>query len=48
LRYEIRRELAPYVGLSWERRYGATARYARSDGDTTGGVSLALGVRAWF
>jgi len=48
LRYEIRREFAPYVGLSWERRYGATARYARSDGDTTGGVSLALGVRAWF
>jgi len=48
LRYEIRRELAPYVGLSWERRYGATARYARSDGDRTGGVSLALGVRAWF
>ncbi len=48
LRYEIRREFAPYVGLSWERRYGATARYARSDGDSTGGVSLALGVRAWF
>lgn len=48
LRYEIRREFAPYVGLSWERRYGATARYARSDGDRTGGVSLALGVRAWF
>ena len=48
LRYEIRRELAPYVGLSWVRRYGATARYARSDGDRTGGVSLALGVRAWF
>ncbi|MEG8028289.1 copper resistance protein B [Sphingomonas aerolata] len=48
LRYEIRREFAPYIGLSWERRYGATARYARSDGDTTGGVSLALGVRAWF
>ncbi|WP_244650209.1 copper resistance protein B [Sphingomonas sp. CFBP 13706] len=48
LRYEIRREFAPYIGLSWERRYGATARYARSDGDRTGGVSLALGVRAWF
>ena len=48
LRYEIHREFAPYVGLAWERRYGATARYARSDGDTTGGVSLALGVRASF
>ncbi len=48
LRYEIAREFAPYVGVSWERRYGATARYARRDGGGTGGVALALGVRAWF
>ncbi|WP_230631322.1 copper resistance protein B [Sphingomonas sp. Leaf37] len=48
LRYEVTREFAPYVGLSWERRYGATVRYARADGDGTGGVSLALGIRAWF
>ncbi len=48
LRYEIRRELAPYVGVSWERRYGTTARYARADGESTGGFALALGVRAWF
>jgi copper resistance protein B len=48
LRYEIRREFAPYVGLSWERRYGATARYARADGEDTGGFALTLGLRAWF
>lgn len=48
LRYEIRREFAPYVGVSWERRYGDTARYARARGETTGGVALALGVRTWF
>lgn len=48
LRYEIRREFAPYVGLSWERRYGATARYARADGDRAGGAALSLGVRVWF
>ena len=48
LRYELRREFAPYVGVSWERRYGATARYARSDGERTGGIALAVGVRAWF
>jgi copper resistance protein B len=48
LRYEIRRELAPYVGLSWERRYGATARYARTRGDAPGGIALILGVRSWF
>lgn len=48
LRYEFAREFAPYVGVSWERRYGATARYARTDGDGTGGFALALGVRGWF
>ncbi|KQU55855.1 copper resistance protein CopB [Sphingomonas sp. Leaf339] len=48
LRYEIKREFAPYVAVSWERRYGDTARYARARGDDTGGFALALGVRAWF
>jgi len=49
LRYEIRREFAPYVGLSWERRYGASARYIRTDGaSTTGGIVGVLGVRTWF
>ena len=44
LRYEIRREFAPYVGVSWERAFGDTRRY-RGRGD---GATLALGVRAWF
>jgi len=48
LRYEIAREFAPYVGITWERRYGATARLARADGERSGGVSLALGIRGWF
>ncbi len=48
LRYEIAREFAPYVGVSWERRYGATARFARAEGEGTGGFALALGVRTWF
>lgn len=48
LRYEITREFAPYVGLSWARRYGTTARYARADGEATGGLALAVGVRGWL
>jgi copper resistance protein B len=48
LRYEIAREFAPYAGVTWERRYGVTARYARADGGDTGGVALALGIRGWF
>ncbi|UIJ46474.1 copper resistance protein B [Sphingomonas cannabina] len=48
LRYERIREFAPYVGVSWERRLGRTADFARARGDDTGGVDLVLGIRAWF
>ncbi len=48
LRYEIARQFAPYVGVSWERKYSDTARLARAGGDDTGGVAMVLGVRAWF
>lgn len=48
LRYEIRREFAPYVGLTWHRALFGTADYARADGEEVGKARLALGVRAWF
>ena len=48
LRYERTREFAPYVGVSWERQFGDTARFARRRGDDTGGFSLVAGVRTWF
>ncbi len=48
LRYEGRREFAPYIGVSWERQFGDTARYARARGDSTGGFSFVAGVRTWF
>ncbi|MDR6787245.1 copper resistance protein B [Sphingomonas sp. BE138] len=44
LRYEIRREFAPYVGIAWERAFGDTRTY-RGRGD---GATLAIGVRTWF
>lgn len=48
LRYEIAREFAPYVGASWQNRYGGTARFARDRGEDVGGWRLVVGVRAWF
>lgn len=48
LRYEWKREVAPYVGVSWERRFGDTARFARADGEGTGGFAFVAGLRAWF
>lgn len=48
LRYEIVPEFAPYIGVEWERSLGRTARYARADGEGTGGWALVAGFRAWF
>ena len=48
LRYEIKREFAPYVGISWERKIGGSARFARAAGDRVQSTSLVLGIRAWF
>ena len=48
LRYEIRREFAPYVGISWLRKIGDTAKFARREGDRVSSTSLVLGMRIWF
>jgi copper resistance protein B len=48
LRYEIRREFAPYVGLSWARLIGETAGIARTKGEDTENLAVMLGVRMWF
>ncbi|WDI30973.1 copper resistance protein B [Hyphococcus flavus] len=48
LRYEISRQFAPYVGVSWERAVGDSADFARIDGDEPGSVSFVAGFRTWF
>ena len=48
LRYEVRREFAPYIGVSWKQRFFGTADLAQAGGDKTGGARLALGVRVWM
>ena len=48
LRYEFRREFAPYVGVTWNRKFFGTADLAEAAGEDTSGARLALGVRVWF
>lgn len=48
LRYEIRREFAPYIGINWERVYGNTADFARDEGVEISETQFVVGVRAWF
>lgn len=48
LRYEFRREFAPYLGATWSRKFFGTADLAEAAGEETSGARLALGVRVWF
>jgi copper resistance protein B len=48
LRYEVRREFAPYIGISYDRKVGNSARYARIDGEDAGATALVVGLRTWF
>ena len=48
VRYEFRREFAPYVGVTWGRKFFGTADAARAAGASTSGTRLATGLRLWF
>jgi copper resistance protein B len=48
LRYEMRREFAPYIGVTWNRTYGNSADYAREEGEDRSEARVVLGVRLWF
>lgn len=48
LRYEIRREFAPYLGVSWNRRFGESAELVRAVGERSTELQLLAGLRIWF
>lgn len=48
LRYEIRREFAPYIGMNLESKWGGTADLAKDEGKDTRDIQYVAGIRAWF
>ena len=48
LRYEIRREFAPYVGVVWRQRFGQTGEFARAAGNSAFDSQVVAGLRFWF
>jgi copper resistance protein B len=48
LRYEWRREIAPYLGVAWSWRFGDTADFAQAAGEESSEFSVLAGLRAWF
>jgi copper resistance protein B len=48
LRYEIRREFAPYLGVAWFRNLGKTADMVRAAGNDPSVVQILAGIRFWL
>ena len=48
VRYRIAEPFAPYMGLSWDRLLGRTARLAREADEDVVATSFVLGVRSYF
>ncbi|MEN1940453.1 copper resistance protein B [Luteimonas sp. MJ174] len=48
LRYEFRRQFAPYVGVVWERAYGGTADQRSAQSGDIDDTRIVAGVRIWF
>jgi len=48
LRYEFRREFAPYIGVEYEAKTGETADIARAMGEDPSGFKFLIGLRTWF
>lgn len=48
LRYEISRQFAPYIGVSYEAKTGRTADFVRADGKDPTTTSFVAGMRFWF
>ncbi|OHC97550.1 MAG: copper resistance protein CopB [Sphingomonadales bacterium RIFCSPHIGHO2_01_FULL_65_20] len=48
LRYEFRKEFAPYVGVEWSRALGDTADYIEARGGEADDTRFVVGLKTWF
>lgn len=48
LRYEIRREFAPFIGVHWSGLFGETADMAKAGGRDDDELQFVAGLRVWF
>ena len=48
LRYEIKRQFAPYIGVSWVGNVGRTADFVREEGNDPSSFGVIVGLRLWL
>ena len=47
LRYEVRREFAPYIGLTFRQSFDATAQRVTREGGVPNALEFVVGLRVW-
>ena len=48
LRYEVTRKFAPYIGLTFDRKFGSTKRFTIGNGEDPETLRLVFGLHAWI
>ena len=48
LRYEIRREVAPYIGVEYSNAFGGTADFIEATGGDPDETRFVIGIRSWY
>jgi copper resistance protein B len=48
LHYEFRREVSPYIGINYEKKFGDSADYLSDAGEDVSDTQLLAGVSFWF
>ena len=48
VRYEFTRKFAPYIGVEWSNKFGNTADYATSSGQSNNNTAFVAGIKFWF
>jgi len=48
LRYDVTRELSPYVGVAYQRWFGGTSSLRREQGSKINDIRFLVGLRTWF
>lgn len=48
MRYEFRRELAPYIGVTWHNTHGETREFVSTSGDAVSRLRFVAGLRLWY
>lgn len=47
LRFEIRREFPPYIGITWKRSVGSTRALVTAGGEDASQLAIVAGIRMW-